>query len=89
MTLPSFLFGCFFATLYGAVFHIIKGGKLNRLVLYLILSWAGFWIGQLVANLLNWQFLSVGPLHIFLASSFSIGFLFIGFWLSLISKGGK
>ncbi len=89
MTLPSFLFGCFFATLFGAVFHFVKGGKLGRLVFYLVLSWAGFWAGQLIANILNWQFLSVGPLHLFLASIFSLGFLFIGFWLSLISKGGK
>lgn len=89
MTLPSFLFGCFFATLYGAIFHIWKGGRLGRLLFYLFLSWAGFWAGQLIANLLQLEFLSIGPLHIFLATLFSVAILFIGHWLSLISKASK
>lgn len=86
MTLPSFLFGCFFAILYGALFHLWKGGKLGKFIFYLILSMGGFWIGNAIAGILKWEFLSVGPLHLFMASIFSISFLFLGHWLSMISK---
>ncbi len=84
MTIPSILYGILFSTLYGAVFHLWKGGKLPRLILYVLLSWGGFWIGHILASLLRWTFLSIGPLHLGLATLFSVLFLFVGHWLSLV-----
>ena len=84
MTLPAFLLGIVLCTLYGAAFHLWRGGSIGRLFFYLGLSWAGFWIGQFLAEQLGWSFLSVGPLHIGLATFLSAVFLFAGYWLSLV-----
>lgn len=89
MTLPAFIFGLLIASLYGAAFHLWRGGGLGRLLLYLVLSWIGFWAGHFVAERFGWTFGSVGPLHIGLATIFSLIFLFIGYWLSKVEVQKK
>ena len=89
MTLPTIIFGLLISTLYGAAFHLWRGGNIWRLLLYLILGWSGFWIGQLLANQLGWSFGSVGQLHLGIATIFSGIFLFAGYWLSLVEVAKK
>jgi hypothetical protein len=81
MTLPSFLIGIVISSLYGAVFHLWRGGNLGRLLLYLVLAWFGFWLGHILGNLLGWDFLSLGPLRLgaaTLGTAITIG---LGYWL--------
>lgn len=89
MTLPALIFGLLISTLYGALFHLWRGGGLGRLILYLLLAWAGFWCGQYLANFMNWTFVSLGPLHLGLASIFSLFFLIVGYWLSKFESARK
>lgn len=84
MNLPALLFGLLLSTLYGAVFHLWRGGGLGRLLLYLILGWLGFWTGQVLAGRLGWEFGSLGTLHVGMASLMAVIFLLVGYWLSLI-----
>jgi hypothetical protein len=84
MSLPTILFGLLISTLYGAVFHLWKDGGLGRLFLYLILGWAGFWLGQFLAARMGWTFASLGSLHLGLATAGSALFLAVGYWLSLV-----
>jgi hypothetical protein len=84
MTLPALIFGLIISSLYGAAFHLWRGGGIGRLILYLSLSWLGFWLGHFLAEQLGWSFGSVGPLHIGLATITSFLFLFIGSWLSRV-----
>jgi len=84
MTLPSLIFGILISSLYGAAFHLIRGGSFGRLLLYLILGWTGFWIGHLLAGRLGWSFGRVGPLNLGTATLASILFLVVGHWLSLV-----
>jgi hypothetical protein len=84
MTIPSLVFGFVISSLYGAGFHLIRGGGLGRLILYLILGWLGFWIGHYLAGQLDWTFASVGPLHLGMATLSSILCLVAGHWLSLV-----
>jgi uncharacterized membrane protein YeaQ/YmgE (transglycosylase-associated protein family) len=84
MSIPTLFLGLILSTLYGAIFHLWRGGNAGRLLLYLILSWIGFWIGQLVGNLLNVSFDTLGQLHLLFATLGSLIFLAIGFWLSLV-----
>jgi uncharacterized membrane protein YeaQ/YmgE (transglycosylase-associated protein family) len=84
MSIPSILFGVLLSTLYGAAFHLWRGGGLGRLVLYLVLGWIGFWAGQFIASRLGWTFASLGPLHLCMATITSFIFLGIGYWLSLV-----
>ena len=50
MTFPAIIYGIILSTVYGTAFHFWKGGSLNRLFLYVLLSWLGFWAGQLVQH---------------------------------------
>ena len=84
MTLPAFLFGFFVSTFYGTIFHLWKNGGLGRLLLYILLSWIGFGIGQIIAGRLGWNFIDVGPLHLGFATAGSLALLGVGYWLSLI-----
>ena len=89
MTLPAFIFGVVISTLYGVAFHFWKGGGPGRLLLYLILGWAGFWAGHLLAGLLNWSFDSLGALHFGTATVGAVLFLAGGYWLSLVEVERK
>ena len=89
MTLLAVLFGLLISTLYGVVFHLWRGGRAGRLALYLILGWAGFWLGQLIATQLGWTFASLGTLHLGMATFVSAIFLFGGYWLSLVQVERK
>jgi hypothetical protein len=89
MTLPSLLLGAVVSSLFGAVFHLLRGGGLGRLLLYMILSWVGFWAGHALASHFNWNFDRLGGLHIGTACVFSIIFLVGGYWLSLVEVQKK
>jgi hypothetical protein len=89
MTFPSLLLGILISTLFGAGFHLWRGGGMGRLVLYLILGWLGFWLGHLLGNQLGWTFSSVGPLRLGMATLCSALFLLVGHWLSLVEVQRK
>jgi hypothetical protein len=84
MTLPSFILGATIATLFGAAFHLWRGGGLGRLLLYLALAWVGFWAGHWVALQADWGLFRIGPLYLGLAILGSLGFLFGGHWLLIV-----
>ncbi len=92
MTFPTFIFGFVCATLFGALFHLWKGGGIGHIALYLVLGWIGFVAGHLLAETMEWHFLDVGALHVGFGILGSIFFLFVGYWLSFLyvdSKGKK
>lgn len=89
MNTPSLLLGIVVSTLYGSGFHLLRGGNLGRLILYLILGWAGFWTGQALASAIGWVFLSLGPLHLGMATLVSFLFLSLGYWLGNIERSGR
>jgi hypothetical protein len=89
MTLPAFFLGFIVSTLYGALFHLLRGGSAGRLLLYVVLGWVGFWVGHFAAELLGLTFASLGPLHIGLATVGSLLFLAVGYWLSLVEPKRK
>ena len=84
MTLPSLLFGLIIALLIGAVFHLLRGGGLGKLILYLVLSLAGFIAGHLLGEWRGWILFPIGPLDTGLAVIGSLVFLGLGDWLSRI-----
>ncbi len=84
MSTPMLLLGLIISTLFGALFHLWRGGGSGRLLLYLILSWVGFWAGHLLAAQLGWTFDRLGQLHLGSASLGALLFLGVGYWLSLV-----
>jgi hypothetical protein len=81
MTLPSFILGATLATLFGAAFHLWRGGGMGRLLLYMFLAWLGFWVGHWIGSLLGLQLFQFGPLYLGFAVLGSLGLLFLGHWL--------
>ena len=53
MTTPAYLISIILATLYGAVFHLYKGGDASRILLYVVSSWMGFIIGHNVSQIVG------------------------------------
>ena len=86
ITLPTFILGGVLATLYGALFHLWRGGKAGRLLLYLLLSWIGFWGGQLLASYLGLTLFKVGGLQLGAGTAGSALLLLLGYWLSPVKR---
>jgi hypothetical protein len=86
MTIPAILFGILVSTFIGAAFHLWRGGNIGRLLLYILLAWAGFWGGHLLGSALSWTFLGVGPLAFGMALLGSFVVLGFGYWFSLVKK---
>ena len=84
MSTATLLLGLIISILLGALFHLWRGGKAGRILLYLILSIVGLWIGHFLAEGLNLDFDKLGQLHLLFGSLGSLIFLFLGHWLSLI-----
>jgi hypothetical protein len=86
MSTATLLLGFVIAILLGSLFHLWRGGKAGRLVLYLIFSTAGLWSGHFIAAALNWDFDKLGQLHLAFGILGSLLFLLIGNWLSRVDK---
>lgn len=84
MTLPTLLFALLIALFYAALYHLIRGGSLWRLLLYFGLSILGFVMGHLIGIWRDWSFIPLGSLNLGLSSVGSILVLVVGDWLSRI-----
>ncbi len=84
MNYSSYLFGFILATLLGALFHLWRNGGVVRLLLFLVFSWIGFFVGHTIANYFGFNFFSVGPLNIVGGIVGSIAFLLLGNWIAKI-----
>lgn len=82
MTTPSLLFALLIALLYGALYHLLRGGGFWRLMLYSGLSVAGFAAGHMIGLWRGWLFLPLGSLNLGMSSIGSLLILLFGDWLS-------
>lgn len=83
MTFPAFVFGSFLALLLGSLFHLILGGDFKKLILYLITSWIGFWIGDFSGKELGMWFIKIGLINLGFGIIGSAVFLAIVYWLGM------
>jgi hypothetical protein len=86
MTFPAMMLGFVMASLYGALYHVARGGAPWRLFLYLSLAWTGFAAGHLLGGWLPWPLPQIGPLNAVSATIGSLVFLGLGDWLSRIER---
>lgn len=75
MPSPSVTFAFILATIYGALFHVIFGGDVRRMALYLLAGWLGFALGQISGVLLGVEVFRIGGLRVLSAT--------VGAWLAL------
>jgi hypothetical protein len=60
---PTATFGFILATLLGAGFHLVVGGDIRRLALFLLSAWIGFTLGHILGTVLLIDLLRVGTLR--------------------------
>jgi len=84
MTLPTLLFGLLVALLYGAIYHLLRGGGFWRLLLFFSLSITGFILGHWIGIWRQWTFIPLGALNLGLSTLGSFTLLVLGDWLSRI-----
>jgi hypothetical protein len=89
MTLPSLLFGILISTLYGALYHLWRGGSVRKLLLFVVLAWIGFWGGHFLGEYLGWIFAPIGPLNLGMATLGAALVLGLGDWLSQVEIVGQ
>ncbi|MCS6993504.1 MAG: hypothetical protein N2117_08975 [Anaerolineales bacterium] len=89
MPLPTIVFGVLLSTLYGGLYHLIRGGKTRKLLLFLVLSWAGFWVGDTVGWLLNWTFAPVGMMNAGMGTVGAFVFLVAGDLASMVTERSR
>lgn len=89
MPFATILFGIALSTLYGAVFHFLRGGNSRKLLIDLLLAWAGFWVGDQLGLYLGWTFWSVGVLNVGMGTVVSLALLLLGDLLSRIRLPGS
>lgn len=82
MTVASYLFAFILSTLYGAGFHLWRGGSARQLLLYLLAAWVGFAVGHIVGGWIGFTLWSAGPLHIIPASIGGVVALFSAHFLA-------
>jgi hypothetical protein len=73
--------GFLLATIYGAGFHLIFGGPIKRILVYLAAAWLGFFIGQFLGDFFNFELLKLGKIHLVSATLGAWACLLIAWWL--------
>ncbi|HCR71311.1 MAG TPA: hypothetical protein DIW23_07710 [Anaerolineae bacterium] len=81
MTIPSLILGLIIALLAATIFHAIRGGNGWRLLLFIGLSVAGFFLVEWAGGLIGWGLYAFGALDAGLGVVGSVLFLLIGDWL--------
>ncbi len=77
MTVASGLvLGFLMATLYGAGFHMIMGGRPRMIIIYLVVSWIGFFAGHFIGYFFGIETLKLGAVYLLSAS--------VGSWLAIL-----
>jgi hypothetical protein len=69
---PLLVLSLVIATLYAALFHLLRGQTMRDLVLYWAASLLGFAMGHLIASALSWPDPLIGELHVAPASVASL-----------------
>jgi hypothetical protein len=86
MTAPALLYSFILASFLGSAFHFWKGGGGGKLIMTLILSWAGFYLGHLMGASWGLEFLMIGPVYGGIGVIGSIILLFLGNFVSQLDE---
>jgi len=79
---PQIIFGSLIAGIVGAGIHLILGGKPLRLVLSLIFSIIGFWLGQALSSQYSISIIRLGTINLGFALVASLLFGVFGYWIA-------
>ena len=83
--MPSFIFGTLISIFFASAYHFWRRGGGGKLLIYLGTSFAGFWAGHIFGNIIELDFMLLGPLNLGLGIIGSIVALLSGQYLSKIN----
>ena len=75
------IFAFLISTTYGAGFHLVVGGRLVMVPIYLICAWLGFAIGHFIGAWLGLTLLRLGIVQLLAGSIGAWSLLIVGRWL--------
>lgn len=78
VTAAGLILGFLLSTAYGAAFHLILGGSVRRMLLYLLAGWFGFALGHALGDWFHVEILKLGAINLLSASA--------GAWLALVGS---
>jgi len=64
MISPALYIGFLISSAIGLVFHLLRGGSLPRMILYLATSWISFSAGHMLGEWLDWRAFRVGSINL-------------------------
>jgi hypothetical protein len=68
MSLPGLLLAFLLATAGGLAFHLIRGGSLVRMAVYVVTAWVTFFAGHSLAQAFGWTFGRLGSINLVAAT---------------------
>lgn len=78
---PAAVLSLIIGGIYSALFHLMYGRTLKDLAIFSIAGIVGFGVGQAIAVIFDWQFFSIGTLHIFEATAMCWLALYLIRWI--------
>lgn len=74
--------GLLLATAYAAAFHLLTGGGVRRLLLYVLAAFGGFAAGHFIGSMLSIELYKLGTLNLLAASIGAWAMLFLARFLA-------
>jgi uncharacterized membrane protein YccC len=65
MTTPNLFLGALIALIIGLVFHFLRGGSFNRLLIHGITAIIAFFLGHFVGEWIHWHLWRYGTINFF------------------------
>ncbi|HHB91254.1 MAG TPA: hypothetical protein ENK60_08100 [Anaerolineae bacterium] len=78
---PSIALIALLGAVYGALFYLWKGKTWSELFLFMVIAILGFFVGQLVAFLLDLEVVTIGQVHFVEGTLFAWLFMLAIAWL--------
>jgi MFS family permease len=65
MTTPNLFLGALIALIIGLIFHVLRGGSFNRLLIHGITAIIAFFLGHFVGEWIQWHLWRYGTINFF------------------------
>jgi len=83
---PQLILAVVIASIYAALYNLVRNGTLRDLLFYLVAAWVGFGLGQIGGLLLGMNWLMVGSLYLLEGTILSWLMLLLMSWLRMPKK---
>jgi hypothetical protein len=87
MNLPSVLLGFLLSSALALAFHLLRGGRVTRMLLYLLAAWISFGVGHLAGEWLPLRIWRLGEINMLSAGGAAVLGLLLTSFLAMPDGG--